>query len=78
MTNAVDDLYEKASKLTAAERVALAGLLVDALEGGVEPDIEEAWRREVARRVSELDSGSVRTVPWAEVRAKLHSILDRP
>jgi Putative addiction module component len=32
-----------------------------------------AWATEVDRRVAELDSGAVQTVPWAEVRCRLGS-----
>jgi len=36
-----------------------------------DPDIEEAWRAEIERRVAELDSGAVETVPWEIVKARL-------
>ena len=75
MATAVDDLYEQASHLPPSERAALAGLLVDTLEGAIDPDIERAWRQEVAKRVAELDSGTVKTVPGDEVRAKLRNIV---
>ena len=32
---------------------------------------EAAWAAEVNRRVAELDSGAVKTIPWAEVRRRL-------
>jgi putative addiction module component (TIGR02574 family) len=37
----------------------------------VDPEIEEAWRVEIERRLAELDSGAVETVPWEVVKAKL-------
>ena len=75
MATAVDELYEKASHLAPAERATLAGLLVDTLEGAIDPEIERAWRQEVAKRIAELDSGAVKTVPGDEVRAKLRNIV---
>jgi putative addiction module component (TIGR02574 family) len=36
-----------------------------------DPDVEEAWRAEIERRVAELDSGAVETVPWEIVKARL-------
>jgi len=36
-----------------------------------EPDVDEAWSEEIARRVAELDAGTVETVPWVEVREEL-------
>jgi len=37
----------------------------------VDEDAEAAWANEVNRRVAELDSGTVKTFPWAEVRRRL-------
>jgi hypothetical protein len=33
----------------------------------VDEDAEVAWATEIDRRVAELDSGAVKTIPWAEV-----------
>jgi hypothetical protein len=33
--------------------------------------MEEAWDAEIRRRVEELDSGAVETIPWKEVRERL-------
>ena len=40
-------------------------------ESEVDPDVEDAWRAEIERRVAELDAGTVETVPWEVVEAKL-------
>jgi putative addiction module component (TIGR02574 family) len=75
MATSVDDLYKKASELPPEQRAALAGLLVDTLDKGVvDPDVEDTWRREVARRIAEIDSGTIETVPWERVRQKLLNI----
>jgi putative addiction module component (TIGR02574 family) len=37
----------------------------------VDEDAEAAWASEVNRRLAELDSGAVNTIPWAEVRRRL-------
>jgi len=76
MATNVDELYEQASHLAPSERAALAGLLIDTLEGAVDPETEHAWRVEVTKRIGELDSGAVKTVPGDEVRARLRSIVD--
>jgi putative addiction module component (TIGR02574 family) len=75
MTQQVDKLYQEASRLPLAERAALAGLLVDTLEGAVDPEVEKAWREEVIRRIAELDAGEVTTIPWQQVRSKVRSIV---
>jgi putative addiction module component (TIGR02574 family) len=46
--------------------------LLDSLGTEVDEDVEEAaWATEVNRRLAELDSGAVKTIPWAEVRRRL-------
>lgn len=71
MSTHVIELFEKASNLSEKERATLAGLLIESLESEVDPDVEEAWRAEIERRVAELDAGTVETVPWEVVKAKL-------
>jgi putative addiction module component (TIGR02574 family) len=71
MNTHVIELFERASTLSDQERAALAGLLIESLESEVDPDVEEAWRVEIERRLAELDSGTVKTVPWEVVKAKL-------
>lgn len=72
MSTHLIQLFEQASLLTEKDRATLAGLLIESLESEVvDPDVEEAWRVEIDRRLAELDSGTVQTVPWEEVRAKL-------
>ena len=71
MSTHVTELFEKASILSAEERATLAGLLIESLESEIDPDIEEGWRLEIKRRLAELDAGTVETVPWETVKAKL-------
>ena len=71
MSTHVTELFEKASVLSENERATLAGLLMESLESEVDPDVEEAWRVEIERRLAELDAGTVETVPWETVKAKL-------
>ena len=71
MSTHVTELFEKASILSEKDRATLAGLLIESLESEVDPDVEDAWRAEIERRVAELDAGTVETVPWEVVKAKL-------
>lgn len=66
-----EELYKQALLLDDSERAALVGMLIDSLDGETEDGVEAAWLAEVERRVAELDSGAVETVPWEEVRARL-------
>ncbi|MEA2163270.1 MAG: putative addiction module component [Thermoanaerobaculia bacterium] len=76
MERRLEQLYREALELNESERGELAGLLIQSLEHSPEPDIEEAWSVVAERRWREIESGSVQTVPWEEVRAKLYSQLD--
>jgi putative addiction module component (TIGR02574 family) len=42
------------------------------LDAESEAGAEDAWRIEVERRITELDSGAVETVSWDELRARLY------
>jgi putative addiction module component (TIGR02574 family) len=33
--------------------------------------VEAAWAEEVARRIAELDAGTVHTIPWEDVKKEL-------
>jgi len=69
--NFVTELFKQAADLSEEDRTTLAGLLIESLEGAVDPDVEQAWAKEIERRVAELDSGAVKTIPWETVRADL-------
>jgi len=71
MSTHVTELFRKASILSEEERATLAGLLIESLETEFDPNVEEAWRQEIERRVAELDSGTAKTVPWETLRAEL-------
>lgn len=74
MSRTVTDLWKKAAELSDEERATLAGLLIESLEGEPDPEVEEAWAMEIERRLAELDTGTVETIPWEQVRQRL---LDR-
>lgn len=74
MAKDVTALFRDASELSERDRATLAGLLIESLEAEPEPDVEAAWSAEIERRIADIDSGDVKTVPWDEVRRRL---LDR-
>jgi putative addiction module component (TIGR02574 family) len=65
------EILKEALALSTEVRAALAGSLLDSLDTDVEEEAEAAWATEVNRRFAELDSGAVKTIPWAEVRRRL-------
>jgi putative addiction module component (TIGR02574 family) len=72
----LENLLTQALALAASERAELAARLIDSLDQSVDEDASAAWDAEIARRVSELDSGSVKPVPWPELRRRLLGRLD--
>jgi len=70
------ELFNHALKLPPEARAALADSLIDSLDTEVDENAEEAWRREIALRARELDSGAVHTIAWNEVRRQLRSRFD--
>jgi len=76
MNREVSELLEKALSLPPEARAALAGSLLESLDDTVEVSAEEEWNREIARRIEELDSGKVKTIPWGEARRQIAAILN--
>jgi putative addiction module component (TIGR02574 family) len=71
MSPKVEELYRAATELSDNERAELAGLLIESLEGQTDDNVEAAWAEEVERRIREVDTGQVKTIPWEQVRAEL-------
>lgn len=70
MTEAVEQLKSQVSTLSAAERAELAYFLLASLEPE-EEGAEEAWRKEIARRITEIRSGQAIGRPIEDVLAEL-------
>ncbi len=70
------DLFQKACDLPEKERATLAGLLIESLDSEWEAGVDEAWGKEIDRRIAELESGEVESIPWEEVRTRLLRSLD--
>lgn len=71
MAASAKELYERAMSLNDEERAELVGMLLESLEIQDDEGVEAAWLEEIERRVTELDSGAVKTVSWTEVRSKI-------
>jgi putative addiction module component (TIGR02574 family) len=76
MTRTAKKLLEEALALAPGERADLAASLLESLDETPDEDLEVAWAAEVERRVGEVESGSVKTVPWSEARQRLLKHLD--
>jgi len=74
MASDVGKLLEEALRLPPEARAALASSLMESLDETVDEDAEAEWAKEIQRRIREIESGQVKTVPWAVAR---RSILGR-
>jgi putative addiction module component (TIGR02574 family) len=68
MTQDEKRLLQEALRLPPEARAALAGSLLDSLDGPPDPEAEAACESEIAARVRDLDTGKVDAVPWSEAR----------
>lgn len=79
-------IYTDAMKLSPTEREELAVHLMSSLgetgnPGGdpanAEGKLSEAWDAEIAKRIDEIRSGAVETIPADQVMQKINQIVDR-
>lgn len=75
MSRDAAEILKDALALPAEARAALADSLLESIDAEVDADAEAAWQSEIQRRVAELDSKAVTTIPWAEVRSRLMATL---
>lgn len=71
MPNA-DDLIATAMQLPLSQRVALANAMLNSIDSDADSErtqdeIDAAWDTEIGRRIDDIDSGRVKTVPSSEV-----------
>jgi len=70
------ELLKHALTLPDKERAELASSLIDSLDPTIDTNADLAWQEEIARRLEEVESGRVKTVPWEEVRRKGRTLLN--
>jgi putative addiction module component (TIGR02574 family) len=75
MSDLLAELKTMAAQLSDAERAEFALFLIASLDGPADPDVEEAWRLEIERRIGQIDRGEVQPIPGDEVFARLRNRL---
>jgi putative addiction module component (TIGR02574 family) len=76
MTPQVSELLERALTLSAQERGMLIDRLFETLDNEpTEEGVEAAWEEEIKRRVDDIRSGRVKTIPGEQVLARLNARL---
>ena len=73
MPTQLEIVETEALKLSVEERARLADRLLASLSEDAE--IDEAWAREVERRIAEIESGRAHLVPAAEAIARARAAL---
>jgi putative addiction module component (TIGR02574 family) len=72
MTPEASEVLAKAMQLSPHERGLLIDQLIESLdEGPAEAGVEEAWAREIKRRVDDIRSGKVKMIPGEQVLREL-------
>ena len=78
MTKATESVLADALKLDPEARAQLASELLASLDGPADPDAEQAWQAEIARRVADLEAGKLKLESWADVKRRIEKkILGR-
>ena len=76
VTPQLSELLEKALALSTRERGVLIDRLIESLdEGPPEEGVEAAWDEEIKRRVDDIRSGRVKTIPGEQVLRRLKTRL---
>ena len=76
MKASLEQVAEEALSLSLSDRSALTRILIQTLDSEPAEDageVQQAWQVEVEKRVDEILSGRVKTVPAREVFAKLRA-----
>jgi hypothetical protein len=70
-------LFAEALQLPEQARAALTAELIATLDDASEPDAEAHWSTEIRKRLEEVDSGTVRPIPWSEARRRIFAAAGR-
>lgn len=74
MPISLDQIVEETREMPAEVVAELVDRIMMARHGGVEPSVEAAWKTEIDRRISEIETGKVNGVPLEESLARARKI----
>jgi len=77
MPMTLDQIIEEAHRLPREQIAELVDRLILELHQSADPSVELAWKQEIRRRLTEIESGSVQGVPGNEVSARIRKIVGR-
>ncbi len=67
MARAIVEIENEIRHLARPEQERLLRVLLEELDGPVDPDADRVWLEEVQRRSAEFDAGLVKSIPAEEV-----------
>jgi putative addiction module component (TIGR02574 family) len=70
-------IAQEALLLTPAQRAELAEFLVESLDSTIPDEIQRRWIEEASRRLEDVRSGRVKTIPGEEVMAEARRLARR-
>jgi len=77
MTTAItDEILDKALRQPETDRARIAEALIASLDSQSDREVELAWQHEINNRLHEIDTGTIKCVPWEEVRDLLYRNAD--
>lgn len=76
MTGLAKKLFDEALTLPEDERADLAERLVESLPSDQEVTVRAAWGQEIGRRITAIDQGLVKAIPWEKAEPMIFGKLD--
>ncbi len=76
MTAEAKKVLDEALALPPDERADVAVTLLESLDQVDDEALEQAWSEEIQRRIQQVESGAVQTIPWSEARRRLLALRD--
>jgi len=73
MTDLSEKILQEALSLPSHLRTILIDKLLESLNIPIQKEIDELWAREAERRISDLDTGKVKSIPGEKVFEEIRS-----
>ena len=71
----IETIRREVLSLSVQERAELAEQLLSSLDALSEPEMEQLWFQEAARRAAEMDQGLTKRIPADQVRREAQALL---
>lgn len=81
MSESAQQVIASALQLTPSERAVVATAILASLEPPSDestPEVRDAWSNEIRKRIDDIDSGRVKTIPSAEAWKMIDGEADLP